>query len=243
MNRYRNKFTLINKGSDCMTNDDYIQWEPLVKKVAYKYRNNVFNLDIDDLIQIGAMGLMYAFDTYKEDAGASKKSYFYNCIEWRIIREFTNLKRAKRFCLDTVSLDTPLKNDEETFISDIIPDDKVNIEAIALDTVAIKKYIDEINNVLHGLDRDIVMYKLFDDLTNHEIALALDIEDKKVNSAYQLAKKKLKRKSKLIRIEYLKYMQKKFSEYDFYNPLDYVTFKARIEKLENDLKKENKKEG
>lgn len=223
-----------------MTNEDYIQWEPLLKKVAYKYRNNIFHLEIEDLIQIGAIGLMYGFDTYKEGAGASQKSYFYNCIEWRIIREFTNLKRAKRFCLDTISLDTPLKNDEDTFIGDVVPDDKVNVEALALDSAIIKSYIDEIERVLVGKDKEVIMYKLFDNLSNYEIGLACELTVDQVSTTFKKAKDKLIKRSCLIQLEYSKYLEKRYSKYEYFEPSIVVAYKERIDRLKDSIKAKNK---
>ena len=41
-----------------MTNQDYLQWEPMLKKLARKYKNNKFGIDMDELIQIEALALI-----------------------------------------------------------------------------------------------------------------------------------------------------------------------------------------
>lgn len=224
-----------------MTNEDYIQWEPLIKKVAYKYRDNVFGLEIDDLIQIGAMGLMRGFDTYKEGAGASQKTYFYNCIEWKILREFENLRRAKRFCLDTVSLDMPTDKDEDQVLADIVEDKKVHVENMIIDEIETKKIIDEIERVLTGNDKDVIMYKLFDNLNNHEIAIALDIEEEKVPVIYRAAKEKLRRKSYYIQFEYFKHLLCNLRVVTHRNMVSYIAYKDRVKYLSNLLIRLNKK--
>lgn len=225
-----------------MNNDDYTQWEPLLKKIAYKYRNNVFNLEIDDLMQIGAIGLMYGFNTYKEGAGASKKSYFYNCIEWKIIREFTNLKRAKRFC-DTpvIHLDDYTDEEEGTTIADIIPSD-LNVEEKVLSEIKVKEYIDEIEKHLKGIEKDIIMYKLFDDLTNHEIALACNVEDKKVKEMYYRARMKLIDRSDLVSIDYYKMLLDRELKINEYSDPEVITrWKFTLEGYKNKVKTRNKK--
>ena len=219
-----------------MTNEDYAQWEPLVNKIAYKYRNNVFGLEIDDLMQIGAMGLMYGFDSYKEDGRASKKTYFYNCIEWRILNEFNNLKRAKRFCLDKVSLDTPLNDEEDISLSDTIADDKVNVEKLALDTAIIKEYIDEINKTLKGKEREVILYILFNDLTYNEIALALDIKSSQIQNIYNNARRKLIQRNAYFKIKWLEY---NFSLYvNKNNPEKTGIYLAELEGLKRKLIKD-----
>lgn len=225
-----------------MTNDDYIQWEPLIKKVAYKYRNNIFNLEIEDLIQIGAIGLMYAFNNYKEDKGASQKTYFYNCIEWRIIREFTNLNRVKRFCdSPVIYLEDYTDEEEGTTIADIIPSD-LNVEEKVLSEIKVKQYIDEIEKHLKGIEKDVIMYKLFDDLTTHEIALACNITDNRVNTVYCNARRRLKHKSYLIATDYYKMLlEKEMSINKYRDPKTITSFKFKIEGYKNIIKARNKK--
>ena len=93
-----------------MTNQDYLQWEPMLKRLARKYKNNKFNLDMEELIQIGALGLINVFDTYKDDKGTSRLSYYYTCVERYILKEFQGLGRAKRFCSNLISLNKQINN-------------------------------------------------------------------------------------------------------------------------------------
>ncbi|WP_455543854.1 sigma-70 family RNA polymerase sigma factor [Intestinibacter sp.] len=221
-----------------MTNEDYLQWEPLINKIAYKYINNKYGLDIDDLKQIGAIGLMYGYDTYKEDKEASRKTYFYNCIEWRIKRELENLGRAKRFCEGTISLDAPIKNDnsDDTFIADTVPDENVNVEASILEVLTIKKYIDDINKTLKGNKRDVFMYKVFDSLSNNQIALALDLEESKVNTIFRNARIELIRQNKTIRILYLENRLNECNIWLASSWTDHIFYKDKLKELEETKK-------
>ena len=225
-----------------MSNNDYLQWEPMLKKIAFKYRNNTFGLEISDLMQIGAIGLMYGFDTFKEDAGASKKSYFYNCIEWRIIREFTNLKRAKRFCdSQVIYLDAYTDDEKSTTAAEIIPSD-INIEEKVLSKIKVKQYIDEIEKYLKAVEKDIVMYKLFDDLTNQEIALACNVDEDKINGIYYRARKKLIEKSDVIAIYYYKILiNREINFNDYGDPEVIARWRITLEGYKNSLKSRNKK--
>ena len=55
-----------------MTNQEYLKWEPMLKKIARKYKNNKFGIDKEELIQIGAIALINVFDTYDGAKGASE---------------------------------------------------------------------------------------------------------------------------------------------------------------------------
>lgn len=56
-----------------ITNRDIKQWEPLVNKIAGKYMG-VFrdrtDIDYDDILQFGRIGLMRALENYKESNGS-----------------------------------------------------------------------------------------------------------------------------------------------------------------------------
>ena len=76
-----------------MTENEYKQYEPMLIKISNKFKNNIYGVDMDDIRQIGILGMIRAFDTYQDDKGASFNTYIYNCIEWSIGKEFRNLKR------------------------------------------------------------------------------------------------------------------------------------------------------
>ena len=58
-----------------MTNQEYLKWELMLKKIARKYKNNKFGIDMEELVQIGALALINVFDTYDETKGASELTY------------------------------------------------------------------------------------------------------------------------------------------------------------------------
>ena len=77
-----------------MCNDDYLEFEPLLMKVVGKYAMNPY-IPIDDLIQIGAMGMMKGFRNYKSNKGTKLSTYLYKNIEWAILQELNNYTRIK----------------------------------------------------------------------------------------------------------------------------------------------------
>ncbi|MCC3866326.1 sigma-70 family RNA polymerase sigma factor [Terrisporobacter petrolearius] len=188
-----------------MTNEEYLQWEPLVKKIAYKYRNNIYKIEIDDLIQIGAIGLIYAFEHYKEDRGASFQTYAYDCIERKIFREFQNMKRIKRQAdYKSTSFDAPINVDGDLYLEEVISDDNVNVEATVINKLIIEKYKEEINLVLTGREKDIVYKTLFEDIKFIDLAKEHGIHHSRVHDIQRRGFRNLRNKSPMIRDRWLK---------------------------------------
>lgn len=224
-----------------MTNQEYLKWEPMLKKLARKYKNNKFGIDMEELVQIGAMALINVFDKYQDDKGASELSYYYTCVERYILREFQNLGRARRFCENSISLNKPINNDnDDIYMDEIVPDKAINIEKTVLDTLIIKNYISEINRVLNGNQKDIILLKIFDDKTDKEIADELEIEIKKVSKIYSSAKDKLIRKSNLIRLKYFELQRSKVDNWKSKNWDTYIYYENEIENLKRAIKRENR---
>ena len=188
-----------------MTNEEYLQWEPLIKKIAYKYRNNIYKIEIEDLIQIGAIGLMYAFEHYQEDRGASFQTYAYDCIERRIFREFDNMKRIKRQAdYKSTSFDAPINLDGDLYLEEVISDDNVNVEATVINKLMIEKYKEEINLVLTGKEKDIVYRTLFENTKFIDIAKEYGLHHSRVHEIQKRGFRNLKHKSPMIRDRWLK---------------------------------------
>ena len=224
-----------------MTNQEYLKWEPMLKKLARKYKNNKFGIDMEELVQIGSMALINVFDKYQDDKGASELSYYYTCVERYILREFQNLGRARRFCENSISLNKPINNDnDDIYMDEIVPDKAINIEKIVLDTLIIKDYISEINRVLNGNQKDIILLKIFDDKTDKEIADELEIEIKKVSKIYSSAKDKLIRKSNLIRLKYFELQRSKVDNWKSKNWDTDIYYENEIENLKRAIKRENR---
>ncbi|MDU5494029.1 MAG: hypothetical protein E6094_13965 [Clostridium perfringens] len=47
-----------------ITNEDYIKYESMIYKITNKFKNNIYKLEIDDLVPIWAIGLIRGFNTY-----------------------------------------------------------------------------------------------------------------------------------------------------------------------------------
>ena len=128
-----------------MTDKEYLQYKPMLIKIANKFKNNPYGIDIEDIMQIGSLGMIRAFETYKEGEGMSFDTYMYSCISWSIKREFHNLKRIHSQ-YNITSLDYEI--DEDTNMYDIIPNSSVNIENEVIKDMTLQEYIQEFKNIL-----------------------------------------------------------------------------------------------
>lgn len=71
-----------------ITNEDYTKYESMIYKIANKFKNNIYGIDIEDIYQIGSLGMIRAYKTYQEGKGMSFNTYMYSCISWAIKKSF-----------------------------------------------------------------------------------------------------------------------------------------------------------
>ena len=188
-----------------MTNEDYIQWEPLVKKIAYKYMDNIYKIEFEDLTQIGAIGLFKGFESYDSSKGKTLTSWLYESVERSIFREFQNMDRIKRQAnYKSISFDTPTNEDKDLYLGDIISDDNVNVEAAVVNKLMVEKYKEEINLVLSGREKEIVYRTLFEGAKFIDLAKEYDTSHTTIRDIQRRGFRNLKNKSKMIIDKWLK---------------------------------------
>lgn len=79
----------------------------LVAHITKKYENS--NIDNDDLISIGTIGLIKGIDSYSKSHGTKITTYCARCIENEILMFFRNNKKNN----NNISLDEPIGYDKE----------------------------------------------------------------------------------------------------------------------------------
>lgn len=79
----------------------------LVVHIAKKYA--CANMEMEDLVQIGAIGLLKAIDTFKPDSGYRLSTYAGRCVANAILMELRKVKRRGV----AVSLDTVIFEDKD----------------------------------------------------------------------------------------------------------------------------------
>lgn len=147
----------------------------LVAHICKKYETT--NIDNDDLISIGTIGLIKGIDSYREEKGTKITTYCAKCIENEILMFFRSNKKNN----NNISLDEPIGYDKEgndITILDVLKTPKVdyietmytkdNIKLLSKYLKTLSKREQEIIIKRYGLDNE-------DEKTQKEIAKDLGI--------------------------------------------------------------------
>ena len=144
--------------------------------IAKKYSN--LNVDSDDLISIGTIGLIKGVSTFCPDKGNKLATYIARCVENEILMFLRAMKKSK----GEVSLNDPIGVDKEgnniSLIDVLCTDDNA-----VIDQVQLRLQVDKLNQVLEDVlnSREKLVIELryglngADMLTQREIADRLDI--------------------------------------------------------------------
>ena len=167
----------------------------LVVFLAKKYEST--NIDLEDLVSIGSIGLIKAINTFSLDKNIKLATYASRCIDNEILMYLRKNKKIKQ----EVSIDQALTYDSdgnELHLEDIIGTDK---DAITKDI----EYKDNknllINEILKLKERDqkimILRYGLFgkDEYTQKEVAELMGISQSSIS---RIEKKVIKRLKNLV---------------------------------------------
>ncbi len=146
----------------------------LVVYVAKKFSN--CDVDTEDLISIGSLGLIKAVNTYKSDKNIKIATYASKCIENEILMYLRKISKQKL----SISLDEPLNIDSEgneLVLFDLLPNDSGPQED--LEKSAEKEILWKVINRLIPREREIMLMRFGlkggDELTQKEVADNLGI--------------------------------------------------------------------
>lgn len=167
----------------------------LVVFLAKKYENT--NIDLEDLVSIGTIGLIKGINTFSKDKNIKLATYASRCIDNEILMFLRKTKRLKT----EVSIDASLSYDSEgneLHLEDVLGTDK-DIVTRGIEEDQDKKLM--INEVmrLNPRDRDIIIlrYGLLgqQELTQKEVAKKLGISQSYIS---RIEKKVIKRLKTLV---------------------------------------------
>lgn len=208
-----------------LTNDLWDEWKNLVYKIAKKRLTFFvpFGYELEDVVQIGAIGLNNGITHYKEDKDCSITSFLYNCIDKEILKELQYLKRDKR-CInkDTISIDLPVSNDADSpTIEEMIGDDTIDISKDVEDKLMEEFIISEMKRCLNNDEYTVLYLRIIRMFTVQDILKFMNINKKKnmtrgkVIDIERKAKKDLAHKSAYFKEKYKNYISEIESKIDF----------------------------
>lgn len=141
-----NKYLKLWKEKDMTARNILIEHNlRLVAHIVKKFDN--YKEDKDDLLSIGAYGLIKAVDTYNFDSNTKLATYAARCIENEILMHLRSNKKHK----DTLSLYSPIGEDKEgneIKLCDILEDQKPS----QLTSIITNEHIERVRNSLKILD-------------------------------------------------------------------------------------------
>lgn len=147
----------------------------LVVYVAKKFPNS--DVDIEDLISIGSLGLIKAVNSYKSDKNIKIATYASKCIENEILMYLRKISKQKQI----VSLNEPLNVDSEgneLSLSDLLPSER-DCPQEDMEKNCEKQILWKVINRLNSREKEIMILRFGltggNELTQKEVADSLGI--------------------------------------------------------------------
>lgn len=125
----------------------------LVAHICKKY--NIPNLELDDLISIGTIGLIKGINTFNLDKNVRLATYASRCIENEILMYLRSTKKlgAEVYLNEPIGKD---KDDNEISLIDILENNEKNIEDEIDFKLKMKQIYDKIKSVLKKREQIII---------------------------------------------------------------------------------------
>ena len=165
----------------------------LVAHIAKKYQGT--EVDMEDLISIGTVGLIKAVMSYDLDKNSKLGTYAARCIENEILMHFRARKKQSR----EVSIYEPIGTDKEgneISLLDIIESDQVDTAEQMQTCQDIKAMLASFDQVLDDREKEILMMRFgirgYKELTQREIGEKLNISRSYISRIEKKALEKLR---------------------------------------------------
>lgn len=127
----------------------------LVSHIVKKYAGSV-TIEVDDLISVGAIGLIKAIDSFDYEKGVGLATYASKCID----NEILMLIRVNKKHKDTISLSSKFASDKdgnEVLLMDILESDEEEVEQAVSSSFIMEKINDAINLRLTDREKEIII--------------------------------------------------------------------------------------
>lgn len=163
----------------------------LVLYIAKKFETP--KTELEDLVSVGAIGLVKAVDSFKPDKNIKLATYASRCIENEILMHLRKVNKT----LNEISLDEPLSVDDEgseLVIADILPSNTDNYQEVEFEDQ--KKFLLNTLSTLSPREKNIMIMRYGlngqDELTQKEVADLLNISQSYISRLEKKILKKLK---------------------------------------------------
>ncbi len=125
----------------------------LVAHVSKKYSTT--NIDLDDLISIGTIGLIKAINSFDNNKNIKLATYAARCIENEILMHIRSTKKTKSevFLNESIGKD---KDDNEITLIDVIGKDEMCVDDEIDLKLKIKELYEKMKQILKGREKTIL---------------------------------------------------------------------------------------
>lgn len=125
----------------------------LVAHVCKKYSTS--NVELDDLISIGTIGLIKGINSFDDSKGVKLATYVSRCIDNEILMHLRSIKKlgAEVYLNEPIGKD---KDDNEIALIDILENDEKNIEDEIDLKIKTKKLYTRMKDILKGREQTII---------------------------------------------------------------------------------------
>ena len=125
----------------------------LVAHVCKKYGSS--NVDLDDLISIGTIGLIKGINSFKQDKGVRLSTYVSRCIDNEILMYLRSRKKqnSEVYLEDTIGKD---KDDNTVTLPEVLESDGKNVEEQVDLKLKVKRLYEKIKEVLKDREKLII---------------------------------------------------------------------------------------
>lgn len=125
----------------------------LVAHVSKKYSTT--NIDLDDLISIGTIGLIKAINSFDNNKNIKLATYAARCIENEILMHIRSTKKTKSevFLNESIGKD---KDDNEITLIDVIGKDEMCVDDEIDLKLKIKELYEKMKEILKGREKTIL---------------------------------------------------------------------------------------
>ena len=125
----------------------------LVVHVCKKYANT--NIDQDDLLSIGTIGLIKGVNSFKPEKGSKLSTYVSNCVDNEILMMLRSTKKLNA----EVHLNEPIgkdKDDNVITLEEVLENDDKCLDDVVDTKMKIKKMYNKIKEVLKDREKTII---------------------------------------------------------------------------------------
>ena len=144
---------LLNQGDEKAKNILIERNLRLVAHIAKKYTGP--NIEQEDIISIGTIGLIKGINSYKGDKGVKLATYVARCIENEILMHLRSTKKLSQEISLNVALGQDKEGNEITFI-DVIENSEVSVEDQIDLKMKVKRLYQKISEVLQDREKMII---------------------------------------------------------------------------------------